>query len=472
MCWKDYEVFCEGCSKTHSCPGFPLMHIQEVPGMMHDKVQKFIKEWTSQLVPAIKAKTQLSRYLDKFKKLERKLAELPNKNKEGIQLQEELKKFIGVLESRINTLINFYHDIKINTATLKSKEKEFVELEEKKEIIRAAKLFGVEKNEFSLREVDLEIKLPELNEKLKEFKIDIAKQKALSENDKLKDASLNILEEVFEDWDGKKKDASEKIQILSLKYKENEAKFEQKERDREEDFDKRMNKINMQINQAEEEKKILENENEKLEKLKEELKEESKSQEEFLKHITENKNSRESECKDLEQIIKMQISEKKQLETTNCHLTSNISQNKNEIEKQKQNMSKNQKEIEKDEDDIEELRIIIQGKKEERQRTDASISEKKIELNQVEERKSKLDNEIKKLKEEKNRAIDERNKLSKEKNELSNQIGLFKAVLRDVVVYPHMVIPLFVGRDKSIQGARRRHVGQQASAAGCPAGPG
>ncbi len=36
--------------------------------------------------------------------------------------------------------------------------------------------------------------------------------------------------------------------------------------------------------------------------------------------------------------------------------------------------------------------------------------------------------------------------------------------LRDVVVYPHMVIPLFVGRDKSIQALG--HEQQQADIAG------
>ena len=37
--------------------------------------------------------------------------------------------------------------------------------------------------------------------------------------------------------------------------------------------------------------------------------------------------------------------------------------------------------------------------------------------------------------------------------------------LRDVVVYPHMVIPLFVGREKSID-ALEAHDGEQADSAG------
>ena len=28
--------------------------------------------------------------------------------------------------------------------------------------------------------------------------------------------------------------------------------------------------------------------------------------------------------------------------------------------------------------------------------------------------------------------------------------------LRDIIVFPHMMVPLFVGREKSINGARRR----------------
>jgi ATP-dependent Lon protease len=38
-----------------------------------------------------------------------------------------------------------------------------------------------------------------------------------------------------------------------------------------------------------------------------------------------------------------------------------------------------------------------------------------------------------------------------ENNQSSVQIELPVLPLRDVVVYPHMVIPLFVGREKSIQ---------------------
>ena len=38
--------------------------------------------------------------------------------------------------------------------------------------------------------------------------------------------------------------------------------------------------------------------------------------------------------------------------------------------------------------------------------------------------------------------------------------------LRDIVVFPHMIVPLFVGREKSVQRARRRHEGRQADPAG------
>ena len=40
--------------------------------------------------------------------------------------------------------------------------------------------------------------------------------------------------------------------------------------------------------------------------------------------------------------------------------------------------------------------------------------------------------------------------------------------LRDVVVYPHMVIPLFVGREKSIQALDKAMNSGQADPAGCP----
>ena len=41
---------------------------------------------------------------------------------------------------------------------------------------------------------------------------------------------------------------------------------------------------------------------------------------------------------------------------------------------------------------------------------------------------------------------------SDDKQDISNQSGLTLPLLplRDVVVYPHMVVPLFVGREKSI----------------------
>jgi ATP-dependent Lon protease len=38
--------------------------------------------------------------------------------------------------------------------------------------------------------------------------------------------------------------------------------------------------------------------------------------------------------------------------------------------------------------------------------------------------------------------------------------------LRDVVVYPHMVLPLFVGRERSYRGPGARDARQQAGAAG------
>ena len=48
---------------------------------------------------------------------------------------------------------------------------------------------------------------------------------------------------------------------------------------------------------------------------------------------------------------------------------------------------------------------------------------------------------------------------------MSLRLNLPLLPLRDVVVYPHMVLPLFVGREKSIEALETGHGGRQAGTA-------